>query len=272
MKTTLVRKLPSKKAQRQRVRPRSRASVVRVLRRALPALSEKYNIKSFGIFGSYARGEQKATSDLDVLVDYSKSPTIFDILDLERELSSLVETEVETHELGSLRTYIRKNVMPQVIWLQKDGVAQESRLTRRTRNGKHNGDNMQEPKREYLDFLLDIVESMEKAQRYVRGMTFDEMLKDDKTRDSVERTLERTGEAANRIPPDIQKMYPDVPWKDIIGMRNVIVHRYDGLKYPIIWDTIHESIPKYLPLVRAMRDAEMKRRGIDDAEKTEPAD
>jgi predicted nucleotidyltransferase len=67
---TLVEKPIRRKSTRSSRRPRLRASIVRVLRRALPALSEKYNIKSFGIFGSYARGEQRATSDLDVLVEY----------------------------------------------------------------------------------------------------------------------------------------------------------------------------------------------------------
>lgn len=271
MKPTLARKTPNPKVERPRARPRTLASIVRVLRRALPALSEKYHIKSFGIFGSYARGEQKATSDLDVLVEYRKSPSLAAWLDLEQELSALVGTDVEVHDLENLRTYIRKNVMPQVIWLQKDGAPEIVRLTRRAHNGKHNGGTMQ-PKREYLDFLQDIVESMELAQEYVSGMTLEQMTADRKTRDSVERTLERTGEAAKRIPPDIQKMYPKVPWSGIIGMRNVIIHRYDGLEYQIIWDTIHQSIPKYLPLVRDMLNAEMKRRGINDAEKTEPAD
>jgi uncharacterized protein with HEPN domain len=192
-------------------------------------------------------------------------------MNLEQELSALFGTKVEAHELKNLRTYISKNVLPQVIWLQKDGVPQIVRLPRRTQNGKHNGGTMK-PKREYLDFLQDIVESMELAQEYVQGMTLAQKAQDRKTRDSVERTLERTGEAAKRIPSGIQKMYPQVPWSGIIGMRSVIIHRYDGLEYQIIWDTIHESIPKYLPLVRNMLTAEMKRRGIDDADKTEPAD
>lgn len=84
MKTkTIVRKPTATKTQRPRARPRSRASIIRVLRRALPALSEKYNIKSFGIFGSYARGEQKATSDLDVLVEYHRTPSLLESMELE---------------------------------------------------------------------------------------------------------------------------------------------------------------------------------------------
>ncbi len=272
MKTTAVAiKSASMKTNRKRVRPRSRASIVRALRRALPALSEKYNIKSFGIFGSYARGEQKVMSDLDVLVEYGGAITFSEWMDLERELSGLVGTNVEMHELRSLRTYISKNVLPQVIWLQKDGVPQIVRLPRRTQNGKQNGRTM-EPKREYLDFLQDIVESMELAQEYVKGITFEEMVADRMRRDSVERTIERVGEAATRIPSEIRRMYPDIPWVNMVGMRNIISHAYDRLSYQIIWDTIHESIPKYLPLVRDMLNAEMKRRGIDNAEKTEPAD
>lgn len=166
----------------------SRSSVVRLLRRALPDLLEKYKIKSFGIFGSYARGEQKTTSDLDVLVEYTASPSLTEMLAIEEELSSLVGTKVQVTELQLLRTFIGKNVMRHVIWLQKDGIAQRLKVPRRTSNSKHNGGRMAEPKREYLDFLHDMVESMELAQEYVQGMTFDEMLKDRKTRDSVEHT------------------------------------------------------------------------------------
>lgn len=254
-------------AARKQIRPRSRASVLRVLRAHLPALSKKYGIVSLGIFGSYARGDQKPTSDLDVLVEYAETPTLSTILNLEQELSALVGTNVESHELENLRTYIYRNVMRQVIWLQKDRVAQKSKLARRLQKGKPHGENMQDPKREYLDFLQDMVESMELAQEYVRGMTYDQMIQDRKTRDPVERTLERVGEAAARVPDEIRKMYSDIPWLSMVGMRNIIAHRYDRVSYEIIWDTIHNSIPQYLPKVREMVAAELKRRGMDDAEK-----
>ncbi len=62
---------PVKPPLRRKTRaPRTLAAIARVLRPRLPALSKKYNFKSFGVFGSYARGAQKTTSDLDVLVEY----------------------------------------------------------------------------------------------------------------------------------------------------------------------------------------------------------
>lgn len=253
-------------------RPRSRASIVRALRRALPALSEKYNIKSFGIFGSYARGEQKATSDLDVLVEYQESPSYFTARKLEQELSKLVGTNVDSHEPQNLRTYIGKNVLHQVLWLQKDGAAQRLKAPRRTHNGKCNGGNMAEPKRDYLDFIQDMIESMENAPLHVAGKTYEQMVADRSTRLLVRTEIQLIGEAASRIPEEFQEQYPEIPWKSIVGARHRIVHGYDKINYKEVWRILQESIPHDLPLVRAMLQTEMKRRGIDDTEKTEPAD
>lgn len=187
--------------------PRALASIARVLRARLPALSEKYNFKSFAIFGSYARGEQKGTSDLDALVEYYDAPSISEMLALEKELSSLVGNKVDSHQSQNLKTYIGKNIARQVIWLQKDGVVLKISSSRRGGNGKRDGGSM-EPEREYLDFMKDMVVCMENAPRHVEGMTYEQMLADRKTKLAVRTKVMMIGEAASRIPRDIQALYP----------------------------------------------------------------
>ncbi len=259
--TTLVRKPPREK--KTRTRARSFASIVRVLRRELPALSKQYKIQSFGVFGSFARQEQKPSSDLDVLVEYAEPPSLASRMALEEELALLVGTKVDSHQPQYLKPYIGKNVMRQVIWLQKDGVARRVSSTQRTRNGKNNGGNM-EPKREYLDFIQDMLNAMGRAQRYVQGITLEQLLENREKLDAVSYALQTVGEAANRIPSDVHVRYPDIPWRKIIAMRNWIAHGYDVIEYNEFWTTLTVSIPRDEPLVRAMLDAEKERRKIEE--------
>jgi uncharacterized protein with HEPN domain/predicted nucleotidyltransferase len=248
---------------------------VRRLRSQLPELREKYHVKSLGVFGSFVRNEQKPRSDLDVLVEFDEAADLIsDFFRLQEYLSELLGVNIDLVENGHLKPYIGKRILREVIWLQKDNVPLRVRLPRRHStvrpNGKHNGAVM-EPKREYLDYLEDILKDMAKAQRHIAGMSYEQMLADEKTLDAVERTVERIGEAAGRVPLDVRERYPQIPWNDIIAMRHRVVHGYDLINYKIIWETITESIPRDQPLVAAMLQAEKQRRARD-ADKTKPTD
>lgn len=241
----------------------SLSSIVRKLQSKMPTLQESYGIQSLGVFGSYARAQHKDTSDVDVLVEFAAPSSITEFLDLQEELSLLVGKKVYLHEPRQLKRYIAKNVERQVIWLQKDGVAQKTRFTPRAKSRKSNGGSV-EPEREYLDSIHDMIESMENAPLHVEGMTLEQMLDDRKTLQAVRAELTTIGEAASRMPREVQARYPKIPWKDGIGTRHVVVHRYDGIDYETIWKILHESIPRDLPLVREMLGTELKRRNIQE--------
>lgn len=80
-------------------------------------------------------------------------------------------------------------------------------------------------------------------------MTFEEFAQDDKTVSAVTRKFEIIGEAANRIPKIVQEKYPDIPWSYMIGMRNKIIHDYDGINLMIVFDSIKEDLTNLLPLL-----------------------
>lgn len=264
--TSVARKTSSSKNVKKGVRPRALAPIIRVLRRELPRLTKKYKIRSLGVFGSFVRGEQKPTSDLDVLVEFQETNDFSDHLGLEEELSRRFGIKVEVVENEFLKPYVGKHIRRQVVWLLKDGAAQPVpvlvRSAKSKTNGAPNGAAM-EPEREYLDWIMDMITSMQDAQQYVAGITYEQMLGDGMRRAAVERATEKIGEAANRIPAEVRKRYPQISWSKIIGMRHLIVHGYDKINYEKIWDTIHSSIPRDLPVVRAMLDAEKKRRNIE---------
>jgi uncharacterized protein with HEPN domain len=92
------------------------------------------------------------------------------------------------------------------------------------------------------DYINDIIESITDIKEFTKGITFEDFLKDRKTIKAVVRSLEIIGEAANKIPENIWKKYPETPWQEIIGMRNKLIHEYFGTDLNIVWQTIEEDL------------------------------
>lgn len=80
----------------------------------LPQLEDRYNVKYIGLFGSYVRGEQTAESDLDILVEFSKTPTLFQFINLENYLSDTLGIKVDLVMKDSLKPNIGKHILNEV--------------------------------------------------------------------------------------------------------------------------------------------------------------
>ena len=93
--------------------------------------------------------------------------------------------------------------------------------------------------RDIMDFMIDIRDSICDIRNFIQTMTYEEFAEDRKTINAVIRSLEIIGEAAKKIPLDIRQKYPLVPWKEIAGMRDKLIHEYFGVDLGIIWETIH---------------------------------
>jgi len=112
-------------------------------------------------------------------------------------------------------------------------------------------------KRNIGDYIEDIIDAMTKAIDFVNNVSYAEFIKDDKTAFAVVRALEIIGEAAKNIPDDIRKNYPEIPWKDIAGMRDKVIHEYFGVKLSIVWRAVKEEIPPLKPIFeRILKDLE----------------
>lgn len=96
-------------------RPTELARAKRILRAHLPALREQYSVISLGVFGSYVRGEQKKRSDLDVLVEFERAPSLFKYGELEDHLSELVGIKVDLVMKKTLKAYIGRNILAEVM-------------------------------------------------------------------------------------------------------------------------------------------------------------
>lgn len=98
-------------------------------------------------------------------------------------------------------------------------------------------------KRDWRLFINDMLECIERIEKYVSGLSYDDFIKDDKTKDAVVRNLEIIGEAANQIPMDIRERYKDIPWAQIVGLRHRLIHGYFVVDYDIVWNIISKEIP-----------------------------
>lgn len=87
----------------------------KLLRQHLPELSKTYNINYLGIFGSYVRGEQKEDSDLDILVEFSKTPDLFEFIGLKQDLSDMLEVNVDLVMKSALKPRIGKRILEEVV-------------------------------------------------------------------------------------------------------------------------------------------------------------
>lgn len=99
-------------------------------------------------------------------------------------------------------------------------------------------------KREPSVLLEDIRTSIGKIQRYITGLDEVSFLADEKTTDAVIRNLEIIGEAAKQLPADFRSRHSAIPWAQIAGLRNRIVHNYAGIDLKLVWHILQTAIPK----------------------------
>jgi uncharacterized protein with HEPN domain len=109
-------------------------------------------------------------------------------------------------------------------------------------------------KRVVKDHVNDIIDSMNKAMKFIEGMSYEQFTRDDKTVFAVLRALKIIGEAVKKIPEEIRVKYPEIPWKGMAGMRNKVIHEYFGVNLKYVWETVGKRIPELKPMFEKLRE------------------
>jgi len=107
-------------------------------------------------------------------------------------------------------------------------------------------------RRDYRDYLQDILDSINDVESFIRGMGFEEFNRDRKTVNAVVRSIEVIGEASKRIPRSLKAKYKGVPWREMAGMRDKLVHEYFGVDVEILWKTAKDDIPPLKQVIQNM--------------------
>lgn len=101
-------------------------------------------------------------------------------------------------------------------------------------------------------YLWDILDAARLAVSYVEGVSKKAFLQDTQLQDSVIRRIEIIGEAARRVSPDTKVAYPLIPWNEMIGMRNLMIHDYDDVDLWIVWETVQRDLPHLIALIESL--------------------
>jgi len=103
--------------------------------------------------------------------------------------------------------------------------------------------------REYSDNLEDILDAIQKAADFVGEMSFEQFSKDDKTIFAVIRALEVIGEASKNIPEGVKTNHAEIPWREMAGIRDKLIHDYFGIHLEVVWKPLKEDLPPLGPKI-----------------------
>jgi uncharacterized protein with HEPN domain len=106
--------------------------------------------------------------------------------------------------------------------------------------------------REAADYIEDIIDALSKSTKFLEGMEYEDFIHDDKTLFATVRAIEVIGEAVKNIPEAVKRKYPKIPWRDMAGMRDKLIHEYFGVDLRRVWKTVKEEIPPLKPLFEKM--------------------
>jgi uncharacterized protein with HEPN domain len=108
-------------------------------------------------------------------------------------------------------------------------------------------------------YIKDILQNMEDAEEFIQGLSYGQFVADKRTFNAVVRSLEVIGEAAKNVSDEVRVKYPLVPWKEMAGMRDKVIHLYFGVDREAVWIAVKDRIPAIRPMIeQALKDLEKR--------------
>ena len=110
-------------------------------------------------------------------------------------------------------------------------------------------------KRDARVYIEDILECISKIEEYIKGVSEEDFYKNTQIQDAVLRRLEIIGEAVKKIPEEVRSNYPEIPWKEMAGMRDVLIHEYFGINMKRTWKVAKEDILELRGKILQVKDS-----------------
>jgi uncharacterized protein with HEPN domain len=98
-------------------------------------------------------------------------------------------------------------------------------------------------------YIRDILQNMQEAAEFILGMSYEQFVNDKRTFNAVLRSIEVIGEAAKNVTDEVRSRYPDIPWKEMGGMRDKVIHFYFGVDKEVVWFVVKDRLPSLRPLI-----------------------
>lgn len=117
-------------------------------------------------------------------------------------------------------------------------------------------------KRDPRLLMTDVLDAIEKIERYTAGLTFDQFEANEMVLDAVVRNLEIIGEATRHIPATLRERYTQVEWSRVVGFRNIVIHAYFAVDVEIVWTIATQRLSELKAVLAEMlRDCNLQDRG-----------
>ena len=213
----------------------SRDEALRLLSEHKRTLSERFGVLDVALFGSAARDEATEDSDVDVLVWFDADAEKRRPYEAQSYLEDVFGCKVDLVDDRNLRTEFRPYVEEDIL------RGPQSRSGRR---------------RDWRIHVRDMIGFCEKALNLTDGMERAAFFADEGKYPGTLHYIALIGESATRVPQEIRDANPHIPWGDIIGARNRVIHGYDRIDDDRIWEIIQIGIPDLLPNLRELADSE----------------
>jgi uncharacterized protein with HEPN domain/predicted nucleotidyltransferase len=201
-------------------------------------VGKKHGASNIRVFGSAARGEATSGSDVDLLVDVPPERKRQALERMSEELTELLGCKVDVATEADLRPRVRQRALEEAIPL---GIAPSmsrnaTRLSRMRRD---------------QDQLLDILEAIDLVQKHAPLDALEQVT----VKFFVVHQVQTIGEAASRLSEELRLQHADIPWKEIISMRNKIVHGYHDVDIEKAKDAVRKDLPDLRQKVQRILDS-----------------